>query len=62
MKPGHDWERWYRALRAADPDAYQAAINGVEAVTLTFNVPQKAAAEYERNAVMLACQLLGVKP
>lgn len=62
MKPGANWEQWYRALKERDPQAYRSAIQGVEAVTLTFNVPTKAAAEYERAAVMLACELLGVRP
>ena len=61
-KPGQDWEKWYRALKQHDPQIYMMAINGVEAVTLTYNTPTKAAAEYERNAVMFACDLLGVKP
>lgn len=59
---GTNWEAWYRALKELDPDAYKNAIQSMEAVTLTFNVPTKAAAEYERAAVMLACQLLGVRP
>ena len=57
-----NWEAWYRALRARDPEAYRKAINYTEAVSLTFNTPQKAAAEYERTAVMLACELLDVQP
>lgn len=62
MKPGANWEQWYRALKDRDPDAYRKIIQGIEAVTLTFRVPTKAAAEYERTAVMLACDLLGVHP
>lgn len=63
--PGQDWERWYRALKAANPEAYRKAIGYMEATTLSHYapaVPQKAAADYERAAVMLACELLGVRP
>lgn len=62
MSIGANWEEWYRALKAADPDAYRKAIGYVEAVTLSHNVPTKAAAEYERAAVMLACEILEVTP
>lgn len=62
MRTQLDWESWYRALKNEHPDVYQDAIQGVEAVTLSFNVPTKAAAEYERNAVMLACSILKVRP
>lgn len=61
-KPRADWERWYRALRAADPEAYRKAISYSEGVTLNHNTPMKAAAEYERSMVMLACDLLQVRP
>ena len=59
---GAQWESWYRALKRANPEAYRKAIGYIEATTLTFKVPTKAAAEYERAAVMLACELLGVRP
>lgn len=61
-KPGADWEKWYRALRAADSEAYRKAISYSESVTLNHNTPMKAAAEYERSMVMLACDLLRVRP
>lgn len=56
-----DWDVWYRALKERDPAAYRNAIGYMEAVSLNYNVPHKAAAEYERSAVMLACELLGVR-
>ena len=59
---GEDWESWYRALKAANPDAYRKAIGHMEEVTITHHMPLQAAAEYERAAVLLACELLGVKP
>jgi hypothetical protein len=59
---GADWEMWYRALKAHDAAIYQRVIQGVEAVTLTYRIPTQAAAEYERNAVMLACDLLSIRP
>jgi hypothetical protein len=58
----HDWEAWYRALKAANPDAYRKAIGYSEAMALNFNWPMKQAAECERSHVMLACELIGVKP
>jgi hypothetical protein len=57
-----DWERWYFALKQQQPDAYRKAIEYTEAVTLNFRVAQKAAGAYECAAVLLACDLLGVKP
>ena len=62
-EPGQDWEKWYRALKASNPEAYRKAIGYVEAVTLSHfapRVPLKAAADYERATVMLVCELLGV--
>lgn len=56
------WERWYSALRAANPDAYRKAISYSESVTINNNTPLKAAADYERSMVMLACELLDVRP
>lgn len=58
---GEKWEAWYRALKARDPEVYRRTIDCMEAVTLNHSVPQKAAAEYERSAVMLACDLLNVR-
>lgn len=57
-----NWEAYYRALKDKYPAEYQKAIQGIEAVTLTFNVPTKAAAEYERTAVMILCDVLHVMP
>lgn len=56
-----DWEAWYRALKERDPEVYRRTIDYMEAVTLNHSVPQKAAAEYERTAVLLACELLDVR-
>lgn len=58
---GANWEAWYRALKARDPEVYRRTISYMEAVALNHSVPQKAAAEYERSAVMLACELLDVR-
>jgi hypothetical protein len=55
-------ESWYRTLKAVHPDAYRKAIGYSEALSLKFNWPLKQAAECERSHVMLACELLGVKP
>ncbi len=61
-KPGADWKRWYRALKAFDPEAYSAAIRYAEGCSLNFHLPLDQAAEIERSHVMLACKLLEVTP
>jgi len=62
MKSSRDWERWYKTLRAVEPDAYRKAIEFSEGVSLTHNLDTKVAADVEVACVMLACDLLGVKP
>lgn len=56
------WKRWYRALKAVEPDAYKKAIEYAAGVSLTYNMPLEQSAEVERSHVMLACELLGVTP
>ena len=67
MTPLHEvtankWQGWYRALRAVEPDAYRKAISYAEGVTLQHNLSDKLAADIEVACVMLACELLDVKP
>jgi hypothetical protein len=57
-----DYDKWYAALKAVEPEAYFKAIQYAEGVTLKFNLPEKAAVECERSHVMLACELLGIRP
>ena len=60
MRP--DWESWYRALKTTDQEAYRKAIQYAEGLSINFNFPIKQAAEVERSHVMLACEILGVRP
>lgn len=60
--PGSDWPQWYRALRYQHPDAFKKAINYMESVTIQYRIPERAAAEYERAAVMMLCEVLEVSP
>ena len=62
MTPGIDWEKWYVALRAVEPDAYKAAIEYAEGLSLNYNFSLMVAAEVERSHVMLACRVLRVQP
>ena len=61
-KKGANWEAWYHALRAANPEAYRQAIEHSEGLSLNYNLSPNAAAEVERSHVMLACSILGVRP
>lgn len=56
------FEPWFRALKAARPFDYRKAIEYAEGVTLRHNLPLKVGAEIEQATVMLACELLGIKP
>ena len=59
---GANWETWYRALKSVNREAYDKAIRYSEALSLKYNLPLTQAAEFERSHVMLACELLGVRP
>ena len=57
-----DWRKWYSALRAVEPEAYEKALIYAEGLSLQFNLPLSHASEIERSHIMLACELLGVRP
>jgi len=57
-----NYEPWYLALKAVEPDAYQKAIQYAEGICLNGAVSHKRAAEVEAAFVMLACELLNVNP
>lgn len=57
-----DWKAWYATLKNAEPDVYRKAIQYAEGVSLNHNLADKAAAACEVSHVMLACELLGLKP
>lgn len=56
------WEPWYRTLKAVEPEAYRKAIEYGQGVSLTHDLDNNIAADVEIACVMLACELLGVKP
>ena len=57
-----NWEKWYRTLKAVEPEAYEKALRYGQAISLTHDLGSKIAAEIEVSHVMLACELLGVGP
>jgi hypothetical protein len=62
MRTDPNWEKWYQTLKAVEPEAYYKAIQYGEGISLHFSLPLEQAAEVERSHVMLACELLGIKP
>jgi len=48
---GADWKKWYDALKHKNFHAFNRAISYAESVSLSFDTPLKAAAEYERASV-----------
>lgn len=57
-----DWGDWYHALKHHDIDIYRRTIEWMESVTLQNQVPTNIAADYERTAVLLVCEILRIKP
>lgn len=57
-----DYEPWYRALKAVEPDAYRKAIQYAEGFSINNRLSTEAAFEVERSHVMLACELLEIVP
>lgn len=65
MKPKrdwHEWQLWYSALKALEPEAYQKAIRYADGMAMQHKLPTYAAADIERSHIMLACELLGIRP
>lgn len=62
MTRNDDWQKWYRTLKAVEPEAYEKALRYAEGLSLKFNLPLSHASEIERSHVMLACELLDVRP
>jgi hypothetical protein len=54
-------EKVYRALKERDFDLYRRSIQAAEAVTLTFDLPQRVAVELEAAVVLMVADALGVK-
>lgn len=61
-KIGQFWEKYYSALKFHDSQIYRMALDSMEAVTLKHRVTTKVAADYEMAAVLLVCDILGIKP
>jgi len=57
-----NYEPWYLALKAVEPDAYQKALQYAEGICLKYAFSHEGAAEVEAAFVTLACELLNVKP
>ena len=57
-----DYDKWYRALKAVEPDAYKKAVEYAQGVSLNHQLPLKVSADIEIASVMLACELLGIRP
>jgi dihydroxyacetone kinase-like predicted kinase len=60
-----EWKKWYAALRNANESAYEQAIRYSEGTILNNHseeISHKFAADIEFSHVMLACELLGIRP
>ena len=57
-----DWQPWYRALKKHSFTKYRKAIDYMEGNSINHDLSTKAAADFERAAVMLCCEVLGIEP